>query len=46
LFFGEPMRFDGDAGDDARVSEHAFLVREAVAHLLRRGLLQRKSVFF
>jgi 1-acyl-sn-glycerol-3-phosphate acyltransferase len=46
LFFGEPMHFDGDAGDDARVADHAYLVREAVAHLLRRGLMQRKSVFF
>jgi 1-acyl-sn-glycerol-3-phosphate acyltransferase len=46
LFFGEPMYFEGDANDDARVAEHAFLVREAVAHLLRRGLMQRKSVFF
>jgi 1-acyl-sn-glycerol-3-phosphate acyltransferase len=46
LFFGEPMHFEGDAGDDARVSDNAFLVREAVAHLLRRGLMQRKSVFF
>jgi hypothetical protein len=46
LFFGEPMHFDGDASDDSRVSDNAFLVREAVALLLRRGLLQRKSVFF
>jgi 1-acyl-sn-glycerol-3-phosphate acyltransferase len=46
LFFGEPMRFDGDANDDYRVAENAFLVKEAVSHLLRRGLLQRKSVFF
>jgi 1-acyl-sn-glycerol-3-phosphate acyltransferase len=46
LFFGEPMTFEGDANDDARVAEHAYLVREAVAHLLRRGLMQRKSVFF
>jgi 1-acyl-sn-glycerol-3-phosphate acyltransferase len=46
LFFGEPMRFEGDANDDARVADNAYVVREAVAHLLRRGLLQRKSVFF
>jgi 1-acyl-sn-glycerol-3-phosphate acyltransferase len=46
LFFGEPMHFDGDANDDGKVSDNAFLVREAVSHLLRRGLLQRKSVFF
>ena len=46
LFFGEPMYFDGDANDDLRVSDNAFLVREAVGHLLRRGLLQRKSVFY
>jgi 1-acyl-sn-glycerol-3-phosphate acyltransferase len=46
LFFGEPMTFDGDANDDVSVGDHAYLVREAVAHLLRRGLMQRKSVFF
>jgi len=46
LFFGEPMHFDGDATDDAKVADHAYLVREAVSHLLRRGLMQRKSVFF
>jgi 1-acyl-sn-glycerol-3-phosphate acyltransferase len=46
LFFGEPMRFEGDPNDDYRVADNAFLVKEAVAHLLRRGLLQRKSVFF
>jgi 1-acyl-sn-glycerol-3-phosphate acyltransferase len=46
LFFGEPMSFEGDAADDGRVADNAFVVKEAVAHLLRRGLLQRKSVFF
>jgi 1-acyl-sn-glycerol-3-phosphate acyltransferase len=46
LFFGEPMAFEGEPEDDARVAENAFLVREAVSHLLRRGLLQRKHVFY
>jgi hypothetical protein len=40
------MHFDGDPSDDARVADRAFVVKEAVAHLLRRGLMQRKSVFF
>ncbi|HEX6763864.1 MAG TPA: glycerol acyltransferase, partial [Polyangiaceae bacterium] len=46
LFFGEPMTFEGEPEDDDDVAENAFLVREAVSHLLRRGLLQRKHVFY
>lgn len=47
LFFGEPMFFDGDPDDeDAVVAEKVFLVKQSIAHMLRRGLMQRRSVFF
>jgi 1-acyl-sn-glycerol-3-phosphate acyltransferase len=45
LFFGEPMFFDGDPDDAAGVADKVYLVREAVAHILRRGLAQRRSIF-
>lgn len=45
LFFGEPMFFEGDPDDTKDVGEKVFLVREAVQHILRRGLAQRRSVF-
>jgi 1-acyl-sn-glycerol-3-phosphate acyltransferase len=45
LFFGDPLYFEGDPEDKRRVSDSVFLVREAVAHLLRRGLMQRRSIF-
>jgi 1-acyl-sn-glycerol-3-phosphate acyltransferase len=45
LFFGEPMHFAGDPEDTATVSDKVYLVREAVRHILRRGLAQRRSVF-
>ena len=46
LFFGEPMHFDGDPEDQERVSHQVHLVKEAISHILGRGLAQRKSVFF
>jgi len=47
LFFGEPMRFEGDPDDDdAIVAEKVYLVKQSIAHMLRRGLMQRRSVFF
>jgi len=45
LFFGEPMYFEGDPDDAAAVADKVYLVREAVAHILRRGLAQRRSIF-
>ncbi len=47
LFFGEPMRFRGDPDDeDAVVAEKVYLVKQSIAHMLRRGLMQRRSVFY
>ena len=45
LFFGEPLYFDGDPDDAQGVADKVYLVREAVAHILRRGLAQRRSIF-
>lgn len=45
LFFGEPMYFEGDPDDAAAVADKVYLVREAIAHILRRGLAQRRSIF-
>jgi 1-acyl-sn-glycerol-3-phosphate acyltransferase len=46
LFFGEPMHFHGDPEDKESVTHQVHLVREAISHILGRGLSQRKSVFF
>jgi 1-acyl-sn-glycerol-3-phosphate acyltransferase len=46
LFFGEPLYFTGDPEDAPAVAEKVHLVREAISHMLGRGLAQRKSVFF
>jgi 1-acyl-sn-glycerol-3-phosphate acyltransferase len=46
VFFGEPLHFSGDSEDAPAVAEKVHLVREAISHMLRRGLAQRKSVFF
>lgn len=47
LYFGEPMRFDGDADDDdAVIEEKVWVVRQTIQSLLHRGLRERKSVFF
>jgi len=45
IFFGEPMSFSGDPDDAPRVSEKVYLVKQAIQHILRRGLAQRRSVF-
>jgi 1-acyl-sn-glycerol-3-phosphate acyltransferase len=45
LFFGEPLYFEGDPDDSQGVADKVYLVREAVAHILRRGLAQRRSIF-
>ena len=46
LFFGDPMHFEGDPEDKVAVAHQVHLVKEAISHILRRGLAQRKSVFF
>ncbi len=47
LFFGEPMRFDGDPDDDDAVIEEKVLrVKATIQSMLNRGLKERKSVFW
>jgi len=45
IFFGEPMSFAGDPDDAPAVSEKVYLVKQAIQHILRRGLAQRRGVF-
>ncbi len=46
IHFGEPLRFEGDPEDDQKVAENVWVVRQTVQHMLRRGLAERKNVFF
>jgi 1-acyl-sn-glycerol-3-phosphate acyltransferase len=46
IHFGEPMRFTGGSDDDDTVvEEKAWLVRQTISDMLRRGLATRRSVF-
>lgn len=45
--FGDPLYFDGDPDDeDAVVEKNVAVVREKIEELLRRGLAERKHVFW
>lgn len=47
IYFGDPMRFDGDPDDDdAVVEEKVARVRGAIQSMLNRGLKERKSIFW
>jgi 1-acyl-sn-glycerol-3-phosphate acyltransferase len=46
VYFGEPMRLCGSPEDDAAVAEQAWLVRQALHDGIRRGLEQRRAVFW
>ena len=47
IYFGEPMRFDGDPDDDdAVIEEKVFVVKATVQSMVNRALKARKSVFF
>jgi 1-acyl-sn-glycerol-3-phosphate acyltransferase len=46
LYFGEPMRFEGDANEDETAIEgRVEQVQDAIRELLRRGLAERRGVF-
>jgi len=46
VYFGEPMRFDGDANDDdAVIATKVAEVKQAIATLIERGLAERKGIF-
>lgn len=47
LYFGEPMRFEGDPDDeDSVIEEKVWLVRATIQSMLNRGLKARKSIFW
>jgi 1-acyl-sn-glycerol-3-phosphate acyltransferase len=47
LYFGEPLRFDGDPDDDdAVIEQKAWIVKSTIQTMIDRGLAERKSVFF
>jgi 1-acyl-sn-glycerol-3-phosphate acyltransferase len=47
IHFGEPLRFEGDAGDeDAVIESKVDEVKAAIAALLAEGRAARRSVFF
>jgi len=47
IYFGEPMHFEGDAGDeDAAIEEKVQAVKDSMAGLLARGLEERTGIFF
>jgi len=47
MWFGEPMRFSGDADDDDSViEEKVWLVRQTIQSMLNRGLKERTHIFW
>lgn len=47
IYFGEPMRFDGDPDDDdAVIEEKVFAVKATIQSMLKHGLETRKGIFF
>ena len=47
IYFGEPLRFDGDADDeDAVVGEHVEAVRRTIQTMVDRGLKRRRGIFW
>jgi 1-acyl-sn-glycerol-3-phosphate acyltransferase len=46
IYFGEPLRFEGDAHDeDSAIEERVEVVKAAMRSLLERGLRQRPGIF-
>lgn len=46
IYFGRPLSFIGDPNDDeAEIASRVGVVRDAIAALLRRGLVERKGWF-
>jgi 1-acyl-sn-glycerol-3-phosphate acyltransferase len=47
IWFGEPMRFTGDADDDDSViEEKVWLVKQTIQSMLNRALKERKHIFW
>jgi 1-acyl-sn-glycerol-3-phosphate acyltransferase len=47
VYFGEPLRFNGDADDeDAAIDEKVWVVQATVQSMVNRGLRERKAIFW
>ncbi len=47
IYFGEPLRFEGDADDeDSVIQEQVDVVKQSMRELLERGLAERSGIFF
>ena len=47
VYFGEPLRFDGDPDDDdAVIEEKVWVVKQTIQSMLNRGLKERRGIFF
>ncbi len=47
IYFGEPLRFEGDADDeDSVIQEKVEVVKDSMRELLERGLAERPGIFF
>lgn len=47
IYFGEPLRFSGDADDeDAVIEEKVWMVKATIQSMLNRGVRDRKHVFW
>jgi 1-acyl-sn-glycerol-3-phosphate acyltransferase len=47
IYFGEPMKFEGDDDDDdAVIEEKVAKVKSTIQSMLNRGLKERKSIFW
>jgi 1-acyl-sn-glycerol-3-phosphate acyltransferase len=47
IWFGEPMRFSGDADDDdAVIEDKVWLVKQTIQSMLNRALKERKHIFW
>jgi 1-acyl-sn-glycerol-3-phosphate acyltransferase len=47
LYFGEPLRFEGDPDDeDGAIEEKVWVVKQTIQSMLHRGLRDRRSIFW
>jgi 1-acyl-sn-glycerol-3-phosphate acyltransferase len=47
LYFGEPLRFEGDPDDeDAVIETHVHIVRSTIQSMIHRGLKERRAIFW
>jgi 1-acyl-sn-glycerol-3-phosphate acyltransferase len=46
MYFGEPLRFEGDASDDdSAIQEKVDVVKDAIEGMLARGVRERRGIF-